>query len=92
MFDISFAGAALAGLLSFFTPCILPIRAVLPMLHGWASRWESCAMKGALRLVRRKRLVLSSVAFALGVTSIFVLLGMGGNRAGGRRLSLTATF
>ncbi|MFN3145713.1 MAG: cytochrome c biogenesis protein CcdA [Paracoccaceae bacterium] len=25
MFDISYAGAALAGLLSFFTPCILPM-------------------------------------------------------------------
>jgi cytochrome c-type biogenesis protein len=25
MLDISFAGAALAGLLSFFTPCILPM-------------------------------------------------------------------
>ncbi len=25
MLDISFAGAALAGLLSFFSPCILPM-------------------------------------------------------------------
>ena len=25
MLEISFAGAALAGLLSFFTPCILPM-------------------------------------------------------------------
>jgi cytochrome c-type biogenesis protein len=81
MFDISFAGAALAGLLSFFTPCVLPIVPFYLCYMAGLSMGELRA-EGGLAPGAQRRLVLSSVAFALGVTSIFVLLGMGATALG----------
>lgn len=81
MFDISFAGAGLAGLLSFFTPCILPmVPFYLCYMAGISMselRDDSGIAPGA-----QKRLIVSAVFFALGVTTIFVLLGMGATAVG----------
>lgn len=81
MFDISYAGAAFAGILSFFTPCILPmVPFYLCYMAGLSMvelRDDSGLAPGAQR-----RLVASSVFFALGVTTIFVLLGMGATALG----------
>ena len=81
MFEISFAGAALAGILSFFTPC------VLPMVPFYLSYMAGISMselndKGEISAGAQSRLLLSAVFFALGVTSIFVLLGMGATALG----------
>ncbi|WP_372893303.1 cytochrome c biogenesis CcdA family protein [Rhodosalinus sp.] len=81
MLEISFAGAALAGLLSFFTPCILP------MVPFYLSYMAGISMQelrgdGAIAPGAQRRLVISAVAFALGVTTIFVLLGMGATALG----------
>jgi cytochrome c-type biogenesis protein len=81
MFDISYAGAAFAGLLSFFTPCILPIVPFYLCYMAGLSMGE-LRDEGGLAPGAQRRLVLSSVAFALGVTSIFVLLGMGATALG----------
>lgn len=81
MFDISYAGAALAGLLSFFTPCILPVVPFYLCYMAGLSMGE-LRDEGGLAAGAQRRLVLSSVAFALGVTSIFVLLGMGATALG----------
>ncbi len=81
MLDISFAGAAFAGLLSFFTPCILPmVPFYLCYMAGLSMaelRSDSGIPPGAQR-----RLVVSAVFFAAGVTTIFVLLGMGATAVG----------
>lgn len=80
-FDISFAGAAFAGLLSFFTPCILPM---VPFYLCYMAGISMNELRGDEKVPShvQKRLVLSSVLFALGVTTIFVLLGMGATAVG----------
>ena len=81
MFDISFAGAALAGILSFFTPCILPM---VPFYLCYMAGISMNELKGEADVPRgiAWNLVLSACLFALGVTTIFVLLGMGATVVG----------
>lgn len=81
MLDISFAGAALAGILSFFTPCILP------MVPFYLSYMAGISMSeltedGEISSGAQMRMVVSAVFFALGVTTVFVLLGMGATALG----------
>ncbi|MBA84032.1 cytochrome c biogenesis CcdA family protein [Thalassobius sp. S69A] len=81
MLDISFAGAALAGLLSFFTPCILPM---VPFYLCYMAGISMSELRedGAIAPGAQRRLVVSAVMFALGVSSIFVMLGMGATALG----------
>lgn len=81
MLDISFAGAAIAGLLSFFTPCILPMVPFYLCYMAGISMNELRADTGIAAGAQR-RMVLSSVFFAAGVTTIFVLLGIGATAVG----------
>ena len=81
MLDVSYFGAALAGLLSFFTPCVLPM---VPFYLCYMAGLSMDALrddKGIPKGVQRQ-LVVSSIFFALGVTTIFVLLGMGATALG----------
>src|SRR6056297_4052299 len=75
MLDISYAGSALAGILSFFTPCILPM---VPFYLCYMAGISMTEMRGdgAIAPGAQARLITSAVMFALGVTTIFVLLGM----------------
>ncbi|OZB14208.1 MAG: cytochrome C biogenesis protein CcdA [Rhodobacterales bacterium 34-62-10] len=81
MLDISYAGAALAGLLSFFTPCILPM---VPFYLCYMAGISMSELRedGDIAPGAQKRLVMSAVFFALGVSTIFVLLGMGATALG----------
>ncbi|SDY40815.1 cytochrome c biogenesis CcdA family protein [Citreimonas salinaria] len=81
MLDISFAGAAIAGLLSFFTPCILPMVPFYLCYMAGISMNELRADSGIAPGAQR-RMVLSSIFFAAGVTTIFVLLGIGATAVG----------
>lgn len=83
-FDVSFGGAALAGLLSFFSPCILPM---VPFYLSYMAGLSMQELRGeeggpALAPGAQTRLILSAIAFALGVTTIFVLLGLGATALG----------
>lgn len=81
MLDISFAGAAFAGLLSFFTPCILPM---VPFYLSYMAGISMSELRGDGEIApgAQRRLVISAVMFALGVSTIFVLLGMGATAIG----------
>tara|TARA_R110002124_G_scaffold11573_6_gene54863 strand:+ start:12416 stop:13153 length:738 start_codon:yes stop_codon:yes gene_type:complete len=81
VFDMTYLGAALAGLLSFFTPCILPM---VPFYLCYMAGISMAELKGEDDIPpgTQMRLVLSAVFFALGVTTIFVLLGMGATAVG----------
>ncbi|MBY6003629.1 cytochrome c biogenesis protein CcdA [Salipiger bermudensis] len=81
MLDISFAGAALAGLLSFFTPCILPM---VPFYLCYMAGISMAELRddAGIEPGAQRRLVLSALVFAAGVTTIFVLLGMGATAVG----------
>lgn len=81
MLDITFAGAALAGILSFFTPCILPM---VPFYLSYMAGISMSELSddGEISPGAQARMVVSAVFFALGVTTIFVLLGMGATAMG----------
>ncbi len=81
MLDISLAGAAFAGLLSFFTPCILPMVPFYLCYMAGISMSELTG-EGKISSGAQKRLVVSAIAFALGVTTIFILLGLGATALG----------
>lgn len=80
--DISLFGAFTAGLLSFLTPCILP------MVPFYLSYMAGLSVKelqdeGGIAPGAKRRMVVAAVFFALGVTTIFVLLGLGASMVGG---------
>jgi cytochrome c-type biogenesis protein len=81
MFEMSYGGAALAGILSFLSPCILPmVPFYLSYMAGLSM--QELRHEGGIAAGARRRLVFSSIAFALGVTTIFVLLGLGATALG----------
>lgn len=79
--DASYGGAALAGLLSFFSPCVLPmVPFYLCYLAGLSM--QELREGGQVAQGARGRLIVQSILFALGVTTIFVLLGLGATALG----------
>lgn len=81
MLDISYGGAVIAGLLSFLSPCILPMVPFYLCYLAGISMGELRG-EGGLQPGARRRLVAGAVAFSLGVTTIFVLLGLGATALG----------
>jgi len=81
MLEISLLGAALAGLLSFFTPCILPM---VPFYLSYMGGLSMAELRGDGEIApgAQRRLLVSAVFFALGVTTIFVMLGIGATALG----------
>jgi len=79
--EITYGGAMLAGLLSFLSPCILPM---VPFYLSYLAGLSMGEMRaeGGLQPGARGRLVVGATAFALGVTTIFVLLGLGATALG----------
>lgn len=73
MFDVTLTGAFIAGLLSFLSPC------VLPMVPFYLSYLAGASIQqvgdGPVPAAVRNRAVIAAIAFALGVTTIFVGLG-----------------
>ncbi len=81
MLDITFGGAALAGLLSFLSPCILPM---VPFYLSYMAGLSVRELRDGDTIApgARGRLVVQALAFAIGVTTIFVLLGLGATALG----------
>jgi cytochrome c-type biogenesis protein len=70
-FDITLAGAFVAGLLSFLSPCVLPlVPPYLCFLAGVSFNELSSETEGITASVFR-----TALAFVLGFTTVFVLLG-----------------
>jgi len=78
MLEITWGGAALAGLLSFLSPCILPM---VPFYLSYMAG-SSVADLRDNGSVLRMRLVIRALCFALGVTTIFLLLGLSATALG----------
>lgn len=74
MFDVTYLGALLAGLLSFLSPCILPIVPFYLSYLAGVSMNQISAEAEISRAVRL-RAFLAACCFALGVITVFVGLG-----------------
>lgn len=72
--DVTFYGAGLAGLLSFLSPCILPI---VPFYLSYLAgvSMNQITDEGGLTPQVRIRAVISAIFFSLGVITIFMALG-----------------
>jgi cytochrome c-type biogenesis protein len=80
MADVTFPAAAAAGLLSFLSPCVLPL--VPPYLTYLAGvSMEDLELE--TRSAARRDILLSSILFVLGFTTVFVALGATASAFGG---------
>ncbi|MAH85623.1 MAG: cytochrome C biogenesis protein [Rhodospirillaceae bacterium TMED8] len=72
--DISFAGALGAGLLSFLSPCVLPLVPPYLCFLGGVTLAQVTGCEAINSAVMR-RVFLSALFFVLGFSTIFVILG-----------------
>jgi len=79
--DISLFGALLAGILSFLSPCVLPlVPSFITYLTGLS--FADLQEEHPTHLVRRQTII-HSLLFISGFTLVFVLLGASATLAGG---------
>ncbi|MGI6854943.1 cytochrome c biogenesis CcdA family protein [Mesorhizobium sp. 1B3] len=73
MLDVSLGGALMAGLLSFVSPCVLPI---VPPYLAWLAGVSFDELKDTKPgASQRRRVIGAAIAFVLGFTTVFVALG-----------------
>lgn len=73
MFDVTIGAALFAGLLSFISPCVLPI--VPPYMAYLAGVTFAEAGDAHATAATRRRIVLSALFFVAGFTCVFVAFG-----------------
>jgi cytochrome c-type biogenesis protein len=73
-FQITYFGALSAGLLSFFSPCVLPLIPAYLCFLGGASLNDLTAEGGVDKKVS-KRVFTSALTFVLGFSTVFILMG-----------------
>jgi cytochrome c-type biogenesis protein len=64
--------ALVAGLVSFFSPCVIPL---LPGYLSYATGLSGADLANGVAGTRRGRMFLGSVLFVLGFATVFVILG-----------------
>ena len=74
MLDVSIWGAFIGGLIVFFSPCVLPI---VPFYISYMAGAGLAGLKenGVIPSDIRRRALISSLFFSLGIITVFVLLG-----------------
>lgn len=73
-FEITYPGALLGGLLSFFSPCVLPLIPAYLCFLGGASMEKLTAEDGIDSALARQ-VFASSFVFVLGFSTVFIALG-----------------
>jgi cytochrome c-type biogenesis protein len=78
--DVTYSIAFLYGLLSFFSPCVLPlIPSYFCIITGLSLEELTQSPKAALR----RKIIISTLAFVLGFSFVFILLGASASYLGG---------
>jgi len=77
---ITYPAAFLAGLFSFFSPCILPL---IPAYFIFITGFSLDELTGGDISEIRKKVVLSTVSYVLGFSFIFILMGASASYLGG---------
>lgn len=73
MLDVSIGGAWFAGLLSFASPCVLPI---VPPYLAWLAGVSFDELKtDTPDMENRRRIIASAISFVLGFATVFIALG-----------------
>lgn len=76
---VTYSAAFAAGMLSFFSPCIVPL---VPAYFTFITGFSLDELTGESSSGIRARVMLSTVAFTLGFTLVFVLLGASASALG----------
>lgn len=71
--------ALLAGLVSFFSPCVIPL---LPGYLSYATGLSGADLANGVAGTRRGRMLLGSLLFVLGFSTVFVILGLASGALG----------
>ncbi|MDY8110032.1 cytochrome c biogenesis protein CcdA [Fulvimarina sp. 2208YS6-2-32] len=80
--ELSYPTAALAGALSFLSPCVLPlVPPYLCYMAGVSADDLRAGSKG--ESAHQGRLLLTSIVFVLGFSTVFIALGAGASTIGG---------
>ena len=77
---ISFPAAFIAGLLSFFSPCILPL---IPGYFTFITGFSLEKLTRDDHTEIRKKVVVSTILFVLGFSVVFILMGASASYLGG---------
>ncbi len=64
----------LQGILSFFSPCVLPI---IPLYMGYLSSGSFVQKKDGTEGLNQKKVLLNTLFFVLGISFAFLILGLG---------------
>ena len=87
--SISAVTVFLQGLLSFFSPCVLPL---LPLYIGYLSGGTAVKGEDGRMHYKQSKVLLHTVFFVTGVSFAFFLLGLGVSAVGGFFHSYQAMF
>lgn len=77
---VSYPAAFLAGLLSFFSPCVLPL---IPAYFTFITGFSLEELTAESNAVIRKKVVLSTLSYVSGFSLVFILLGASASFLGG---------
>lgn len=77
---ISYSAAFIAGLVSFFSPCIFPL---VPGYFTFITGFSLDQLTGEYDVRVRKRVFFSTIAYVLGFSAVFILMGASASFLGG---------
>lgn len=77
--NISAITVFLQGLLSFFSPCVLPL---IPLYMGYLSGGMQTTAEDGTSHYQRKTIMVNTLFFVIGISCAFFLLGMGMSAVG----------
>jgi cytochrome c-type biogenesis protein len=77
---VTYPAALAAGLLSFFSGCVLPL---IPAYFTFISGYSLDQLTEAPSVAIRRKVMLSTLAFVLGFSAIFILMGASASLLGG---------
>jgi cytochrome c-type biogenesis protein len=80
--DVSFGAALVAGAISFLSPCVLPLVPPYLCFISGLSLDDLSQERGGDVVRHRSTIMLAALAFVLGFTTVFVLLGATASLAG----------
>jgi cytochrome c-type biogenesis protein len=78
--SVPYPAAFLAGLLSFFSPCILPL---IPAYFSFITGYSIEELTGEQTANIRTKVFLSTVSYVLGFSLVFILMGASASYLGG---------
>ncbi len=78
--DVTFSIAFLYGILSFFSPCVLPL---IPSYFCFITGMSLEELSSASNVAVRRKIIISTLAFVLGFSLVFITLGLSASLLGG---------